>query len=171
MSRVALHSPPIFPHTLKMTHRFTMARRVEFADTDLAGIVHFANFFRYMEATEHAFFRSLGHSVHPGGDGDDELAGTGWPRVNVSCEYRAPIGFEEEVEIELLIEEVRTKSIRYLYRFWKSNGEKKTLAATGRMTSVCVKMGDSGEGMKAVSIPAVIREKIEAAPPEALEVD
>ena len=35
-------------------------RRVEFAETDMAGQVHFSNFFRYMEAAEHAFFRSLG---------------------------------------------------------------------------------------------------------------
>ena len=154
-----------------MAYQFTMTRRVEFADTDLAGIVHFANFFRYMEATEHAFFRSLGHSVHPGAEEDSELVGTGWPRVNVSCEYRAPIGFEEEVEIELLIEEVRTKSIRYLYRFWKSKDGERILAATGRMTSVCVQMGDSDNGMRAVAIPEVLRSKIEAAPAEALEAD
>ncbi len=154
-----------------MAHRFTMTRSVEFADTDLAGIVHFANFFRYMEATEHAFFRSLGHSVHPGENAGGELAGTGWPRVNVSCEYRAPVGFEEEVEIELLIEEVRTKSIRYFYRFWKPEAGERKLVATGRMTSVCVRMCGSREGMKAVAIPAVLREKIEAAPAEELAVE
>ncbi len=29
--------------------RFVTTRRVEFIDTDMAGIVHFTNFFRYME--------------------------------------------------------------------------------------------------------------------------
>ena len=43
---------------------FTHQRQVEFAETDMAGIVHFANFFRWMESAEHAFLRSLGHSVH-----------------------------------------------------------------------------------------------------------
>ena len=43
-----------------MPYEFKHIRRVEFAETDMAGIVHFSNFFRMMEATEHAFFRSLG---------------------------------------------------------------------------------------------------------------
>lgn len=150
-----------------------MTRRVEFAETDLAGIVHFANYFRYMEATEHAFFRSLGHSVHPEGEAADELAGTGWPRVNASCDFRTPIGFEEEIEIELLVEEIGRKSIRYLFRFWKTAGGEKLLAATGRMTSVCVKMKGDHEmgGMKAVEIPAVLRGKIEKAPAVAVEAE
>ena len=43
-----------------MAHAFTMQRRVEFAETDMAGILHFSNYFRFMESVEHAFFRSLG---------------------------------------------------------------------------------------------------------------
>ena len=38
-------------------------RTVEFSETDMAGIVHYSNFFRYMESAEHAFFRALGFSV------------------------------------------------------------------------------------------------------------
>ena len=47
-----------------MAYEYKMTRRIEFAETDMAGIVHFSNFFRMMEATEHAFFRSLGLSIH-----------------------------------------------------------------------------------------------------------
>ena len=42
---------------------FKTKRRVEFADTDLAGIVHFAMFFKYMEEAEHQFWRSVDLSV------------------------------------------------------------------------------------------------------------
>ena len=42
---------------------FSIRRRVQFAETDLAGIAHFSNFVRWMEETEHAFFRSLGMSI------------------------------------------------------------------------------------------------------------
>ena len=42
-----------------MAHEFKLTRRIEFFETDLAGIVHFSNFYRMMESTEHAFFRSL----------------------------------------------------------------------------------------------------------------
>ena len=47
-----------------MPYEFRCRQRVEFADTDMAGIVHFSNFFRYMERAEHEFLRSLGLSVH-----------------------------------------------------------------------------------------------------------
>ena len=47
-----------------MAHSYTTTRRVTFAETDLAGILHFSNSFRYMEEAEHAFFRSLGFRVH-----------------------------------------------------------------------------------------------------------
>ena len=37
---------------------FRTTRRVEFRDTDAAGIVHFSAFFFYMESVEHEFLRS-----------------------------------------------------------------------------------------------------------------
>ena len=46
-----------------MTKLFHTTRRVEFGETDLAGVVHFANFFRYMESAEVEFLRSRGVSV------------------------------------------------------------------------------------------------------------
>ena len=51
------------PVTL-VAYEFKIVREVEFSDTDMAGIMHFSNFFRFMEAAEHAFFRSLGLSIH-----------------------------------------------------------------------------------------------------------
>ena len=53
-----------------MPYEFTFTCRIEFAETDLAGIVHFANFYKMMENAEHAFFRSMGFIVH---DVFDEL--------------------------------------------------------------------------------------------------
>ena len=80
----------------------------------MAGIVHFSNFFRYMESAEHAFFRSLGHSVTLS-DIDDAL---GLPRVHAHCDYKRPLRFEDEVEIHLLIESVKHKSLTYQFRFY-----------------------------------------------------
>ena len=48
---------------------FRTTRRVELADTDMAGIVHFANFFRFMESAEVDFLRASGPV------GDDALGG------------------------------------------------------------------------------------------------
>lgn len=157
-----------------MNHRFIYRRRVEFADTDVAGIMHFANFFRFMEVTEHAFYRELGFSVHPF---NDEVSDTedspkvGWPRVHASADYRMPLKFEEEVEVELLIEEIRSKTICYYFQFWKhpDEPEKRCLAATGRFTVVCVCFDTETRRMKGVAIPPEVRDLIETAPPELLE--
>ena len=43
-----------------MAEPFRTTRLVEFHDTDMAGIMHFASFFHYMESAEHEFIRSLG---------------------------------------------------------------------------------------------------------------
>ena len=47
---------------------YRVKRRVEFHETDSAGIVHFSNFFRYMEAAEVEFLNSLGLSVAISGE-------------------------------------------------------------------------------------------------------
>lgn len=159
-----------------MTHRFTYRRRVEFADTDVAGIMHFSNFFRFMEVAEHAFYRTMGFSVHPfreGKEGDGPAVG--WPRVHASADYRLPLHFEEEVEIELLVEEMRNKTVGYYFNFWKNpdSEEDRIVAATGRFTVVCVRFDAESRKMKAVAIPDEWRETMEAAPagliPEPIE--
>ncbi|MFV1994568.1 MAG: acyl-CoA thioesterase [Verrucomicrobiales bacterium] len=151
-----------------MACRYTLSRRVEFADTDSAGIMHFSNYFRFMEVVEHSFFRSLGFSVAPeAGDGDAPLL---WPRVHASCDFRLPLRFEQEVEIELLVEKIRGKSIRYRFHFWKAgtSGER-VLAAEGRTSVVPVCLAADGQSMRALEIPQMYRDKIEAASPEMLE--
>lgn len=148
-----------------MAHRFTLTERVQFADTDMAGIVHFSNFFRYLERAEHAFFRSLGLSIWDNAPTIPEGEHVGWPRVHVSCDYRAPLRFEDEFEMELLVEEVRSKTIRYVVRFWKQSGE---LIAEARLVAACVQKDPASGKMKAVAIPERIRSKVEAAPAELL---
>ncbi len=147
-----------------MPHEFTLSHRVEFSETDMAGIVHFANFFRMMENAEHAFFRSLGFSIHAH-DGSTVI---GWPRVSTSCEYLKPLRFEEIVDIQLLVAEVRTRSIRYAFRFWKDDGGARTEIARGAVTTVCTTVDKTTGKLGAVAIPEAIRAAIQPAPPELL---
>jgi YbgC/YbaW family acyl-CoA thioester hydrolase len=146
-----------------MPYEFKMTHRVEFAETDMAGIVHFSNFFRMMEAAEHAFFRSLGFSIHD----HDETGTTGWPRVSASCDYQRPLRFEDEVEIHLLVAEVRSRSIRYVFIFRKVGEE--VDAARGEITAVCAGVEKSMGKLAAKPIPEAIRAKISAAPEELLQ--
>ena len=150
-----------------MASRFTLRRRVGFSETDLAGIMHFANFFRWMEETEHAFYRSLGLSVHPLAHGANDTQ-TGWPRLKASAEYRLPLQFEEEVEVELVVAEMRTKAIRYSFRFWKNPNTTRELAATGELVVVAVVAAPGTRVMKSSAIPEAFRARIEPASADAL---
>jgi acyl-CoA thioester hydrolase len=143
-----------------MPCEFRMTHRVEFADTDMAGIIHFASYFRYMEATEHAFFRSLGFSINT----RTSEFHVGWPRVHVSCDFKQPLRFEDEVEVHLQVREKRQKSLAYDFTFRKVSGATEVEVARGSLTVVCVAVVPETEQMKAVPIPDAIARLIEVAP-------
>jgi acyl-CoA thioester hydrolase len=133
-----------------MPAEYSLKRRIQFAETDLAGVVHFSNYFRMMEEVEHAFFRSLGMSVVM----THEALEIGWPRVSASCEYLGPLRFEDEVELKMRVTKVGEKSFNYEVEFlWE--GRK---IALGKMTSVCCEMLDAG--LRAIKIPEGIRRKL-----------
>jgi acyl-CoA thioester hydrolase len=146
-----------------MAYQFKIRRLVEFSDTDMAGIVHHAIYFRYMEAAEHAFFRSLGLTVAP----PKTLAAVGWPRVHTEADFSAPLRFEDEVEIQLLVAEKKSKALTYAFRLRKLNAPKPHEVARGAITVVCIKM-INGQ-MKATNIPKAIAAKIQVAPARLLK--
>ncbi|MGZ4963745.1 MAG: acyl-CoA thioesterase [Limisphaerales bacterium] len=145
-----------------MAYEFKAVRRIEFAETDMAGIMHYSNYFRFMETAEHAFFRSLGLSVVTKVDPP-----VGWPRVHAECDFRMPLYFEDEIEVHLLVTEKKSKSLSYLFRFSKLNTSPVVEVAYGRLTVVCVRHEKDGK-MAACSIPDFIADKIEVAPAELL---
>lgn len=146
-----------------MPYEFKVTRRVEFSETDMAGIVHYSNFFKYMETAEHAFYRSIGYSVVMTGM-EPPL---GWPRVNAQCDFKRPLRFEDEVEIHMLVERMGASSITFQFRFARVAPGPREEVGRGRLTVVCVKRIPGG-GFEAVPIPAGIREQVQAAPPESL---
>lgn len=146
-----------------MPFEFKTTRRVEFNETDLAGIVHFTHFFRYMESVEHAFLRSLGHSVVMPGFNPP----IGFPRVHASCDFRHPLRFEEVMELHLLVAEKRARSLTYEIRIRRIEPGPTVEIATGRLVVVCVTKAPEGR-MEAVSIPDSLASQIEAAPGELL---
>ena len=146
-----------------MPHEFKVTRRVEFHETDLAGIVHFSNFYRYMESVEHAFLRSLGHSVvMPRHDPP-----VGFPRVHASCDFRRPVRFEDVLELHLLVREVRPRSIAYQIRLRRLEPGPAEEVAVGNLVVVCVRKRPDGT-MEAVAIPPSLAAQLEAAPADKL---
>jgi YbgC/YbaW family acyl-CoA thioester hydrolase len=135
---------------------FSILRRVLFAETDMAGIMHFSNYFRMMEEVEHAFFRSVGLSVAMQHDGMH----VGWPRVSTSCDFFGPVRFEQEVELKLRITKLGEKSLSYEVDFLL-DGKRMAL---GKTTSVCCELRPDGT-MRSIPIPDALRTRL--APPDA----
>ncbi|MBI2511403.1 MAG: acyl-CoA thioesterase [Opitutae bacterium] len=151
-----------------MVSEFSITRTVEFAETDMAGIMHFSNFFRWMESCETAFYRSLGLpliSFVPG-------QVVGWPRVNATCDFRAPLRFNDTVEVRLFVKEIRTRAIVLLFQFRKTTKGKADpeICAQGEITAVCVTHDGKG-GMTAAPIPETFRAKVRIAPKAAWTVE
>ena len=142
---------------------FLITRRVEFCDTDLAGIMHFSNFFRFMEAAETAFLRSLGLSVLLSRCGLEVCL----PRVHAECDYRAPLHFEDEVDVYLLVERKGTASLTYQFRFYRGNKRQRREVARGRLVLACAAHEENGV-LKAVPLPRALADKIQQAPPSLL---
>jgi YbgC/YbaW family acyl-CoA thioester hydrolase len=134
-------------------HRYR--RRVQFAETDLAGVVHFSWYYRYAEEAEHAMWRAAGLSIAPPGE-------VGWPRVSASFEFHEPLRFEDEFEVLVRVTAVTDKTIRYAVVV--TRGE--TTIATGSHTAICVSKR-AGEPMRAISIPTDIAARLKVASPPA----
>jgi YbgC/YbaW family acyl-CoA thioester hydrolase len=133
---------------------FRTTRRVDFADTDMAGIVHFANFFRYMEAAEVAFLRDRGLSVVTLVWEGQTLT---FPRVAASCDYLHPARFDDVLDITVTLLKVGRKSVTYGFEFFKTD----KLLARGQISSVCCRVRADHQ-IESVEIPAGIRERLEA---------
>ena len=101
-----------------------MLRRVNFADTDMSGRVHFTALLRYVEEAEHEWLRGKGIAV--GSKNGD------WPRVHVDCDYRAPIAFGDEIEVSLTVSGVGKSSLTYSFALKKSS----VICAEGSMVIV-----------------------------------
>lgn len=131
---------------------FSATRRVEFRDTDAAGIMHFASFFPLMESVEHEFLRSLGLSVMA----KDDSGPFSWPRVNAKCDFQGAVRFEDVLTVTLTISRLGSKSVTYQFDVRHDNRP----VATGSMTAVCCRFSHGSGELQSMPIPTDIAEKL-----------
>lgn len=137
---------------------FSHQRRVEFRDTDAAGIAHFSVFFAMMEEAEHAALRHVGLSVMPLEDAVGRLS---WPRVAAHCDYLAAARFEELLRIEVTVQRIGVTSVSYGFEFWRDAGlMPPQCIAKGRITAVCC-LWASGQPLRKQPIPPDVRAALE----------
>lgn len=115
-----------------MTSSVSIRRRVQWIDTDAAGIWHHSTVARWAEEAEAELHRQLGII-------DQTFGAT--PRVVVEFEFRSPLRFDDVVDVTITVAKLGRSSITYLIEVRK--GE--TVAASGRMVAVFI---DRESGMK-----------------------
>jgi YbgC/YbaW family acyl-CoA thioester hydrolase len=119
-----------------------LRRRVQFYETDAAGIVHFSWFFRYMEEAEHALWREAGLSIHLP---DSPI---GWPRVSAACDFHRALRFEQELDVTIRVTEITKRTMSYACEMTQ-DGRK---IAAGTLKIACVSRLPDGT-MKSTEIP------------------
>jgi acyl-CoA thioester hydrolase len=128
---------------------FKISFRVSWTDTDAAQVVHFSNYFRFFEKAEEEFYRHLGFSFN-----DFIHKGFWLPRVEACCQYKKPARFNDLLEVELMIEELKEKSVKYGFNIF--NKDSHVLLATGYAVVVAA---DKQTG-KSAQIPKEIMQKL-----------
>lgn len=114
-------------HTEKLTDpaSVVLRRRIEWIDTDAAGIYHYTTTFRLAEAAEAAMHTALGIA-------DRTFGAT--PRLGVEMDFKRSLRFNDEVEATLVVTAVGRSSVSYGFTLAGPDG----VAAVGRLTACLV---------------------------------
>jgi len=116
---------PIDPEKSKSTTSF----RVRFCETDLMGIVHHASYLVYFEVGRVEWLRKRGVTYS-----DWANRGVHLPVVDAQLAYRAPSRFDDLLEVETTLAELRTVSLKFSYRIVRDG----TLIAEGSTRLGCI---------------------------------
>jgi len=130
-------------------------RKVEFADTDMGGIVHFARYLVFMETAEHELLEQAGTCLVSMIDGKRVL----WPRVAAALQYKSPARFGDILDIHVKVMRKGTKSLTYFCRIKVEERE----IATGEWTTVCCEL-EPGRPVRSIPIPAELSARLEEDP-------
>jgi acyl-CoA thioester hydrolase len=117
------------------THaRIRIRRRVEWMDTDAAGIYHWSTVIRFAEAAEMELHTALGIAA---------LTFGAAPRVKAAFDFRRPLRFNDRATIDFSVQEVGRSSVRY--RIVLSDDDERPVAE-GELTTVFI---DTASGRSA----------------------
>ena len=94
--------------------RIVLARRIEWIDTDAAGIYHWTTAFRLAEAAEAALHTALGI---------EEVTFGATPRVAVSASFVRPLRFNDPVDVELAVVAIGRTSLDYRFTISAQDGQ------------------------------------------------
>ena len=135
-----------------MDFPFTYRQRVRFGETDLQGVVYYANYLLFAEVGRGAYLRELGIVYER-----DLLAnGVDFTIGEARVRYHAPLRFDDEYDIKVRVGQIRHSSWTLEYAIDRADGMHGADASTIQV------MIDRKTG-RATRIPAELREILERA--------
>ena len=92
--------------------------KVQYYETDKMGITHHSNYIRWMEEARIDFLEKIGWEY-----AKLEDMGLVSPVMNVTCDYRKPTTFSDEISIEVSVKEFRGVKLFLSYEMKNEKGE------------------------------------------------
>jgi len=133
----------------------TVRIRVQFADVDGSRRIHFTAMFRYMEVAEHELMRNIGLPYATA----LEMEGLAFPRAHLSCDFRGPIVYDDELDVSARIARVGTSSWTVAFTARNCRPPHAPIVAEGEM--VIVSMDPHSE--RSTPLPEQLRATLQSA--------
>lgn len=127
--------------------------RVRYAETDKMGIVHHSNYLIWFEFGRSEFCRARGFSYKEMEEVDNALMVV----AEAYCRYKSPAYYEDVLTIRTKLEEMRSRSIRFVYEIIRASDD--TLLAEGETLHLV-----TDHNKKVRSLPPQYKEKLLQAP-------
>lgn len=89
-----------------------------YGETDMMGVVHHSVYALYYEQARVDFINQLGVSYLK-----LEQDGLMLPLINLSCSYKLPIRFADEIIIETTVAGIKPAKIKFVYNLYNSNNQ------------------------------------------------
>jgi acyl-CoA thioester hydrolase len=102
---------------------FCFEETVRFADTDMMGVAHHANYFRWFESARTAFLQAAGVDLW-----DLMKAGYSFPISDARCAYKAPARYGDRLDIQATMLELTRAKMIFSYQA-RRRADTKLLAA------------------------------------------
>ena len=93
--------------------------RVTFGETDAAGVVFYPNYLRWFDEGTHELFRSLSLSFRT----VLSTLGLTFPVVSVQVDFRAPLHYDDTIEVRSAIGELTARTIKVIHEVTRSDDE------------------------------------------------
>lgn len=123
--------------------------RVRYAETDQMGVVHHSNYLIWFEFGRSDFCRARGFSYKDMEEKDNALMVV----AESYCLYKSPAFYEDVLFVRTKIEEIRSRSLRFVYEIYRPSDQK--VLAEGETLHLV-----TDENKKIRTIPQVYKQKL-----------